>query len=735
MESRPPLHDVWPLRRRHFNRLFAVVYSLAILTLFYHHVLKLLQSNSTLSSFFINIPLFVADIILSYMWSTLQAYRMNPLNRKVFPENLEKYLAREDFPAIDIFICTADPFKEPPINVVNTALSVMAYDYPSQKLSVYVSDDGGSELTMFAFMEAAKFGKIWLPFCRENNIMDRCPDAYFKTNCVLGGDALEIKMMYESMKMKVEKSVEVGKVSDDYISTSSGENRRHVLSKYWGKDFTRQNHPPIIQVLSSCNKDVDISNEAMPNLVYVSREKSKATPHNFKAGALNTLLRVSASMTNAPIILTLDCDMYSNDPFTPQRALCYISDKSTRPNLGYVQFPQLYHGLNKADIYGCDYKRSFQVNPVGMDGLAGPCYFGTCCFFNRRVFFGGPSSYVQPEIPELSPDLIVDKPVNDREILSLAHHVAGCSYEYKTNWGSRMGFRYGSLVEDYYTGYRLQCEGWQSIFCDPTRPAFLGDVPISLIDALSQNRRWCVGFLEVTFSKYSPVTFGIRSMGILMGQSYAHYAFWPIWSIPITIYAFLPSLALLNGIPILPKVHEPWFFLYVFMFLGAYAQDCLDFILTKGTFRRWWSDQRMWLVRGVSSQLFAVVEYISRYIGVDTHGYNLTSKVTDNEQSKRYEEGKFEFGVPSPMFVSLATATILNLIAFLIGTVHMFRERSLNNLFFQVLIAGFGVLNSLPFYEAMVMRSDSGKMPTKITIISTLSVVGIYGVTSFVLRT
>lgn len=120
---------------------------------------------------------------------------MNPVRREVFPENLEKVLDRKDFPAVDIFICTADPYKEPPINVVNTALSVMAYDYPAEKLSVYVSDDGGSEMSMFAFMEAAKFGKIWLPFCRENNITERCPDVYFTSNHhALSANTLEIKV-------------------------------------------------------------------------------------------------------------------------------------------------------------------------------------------------------------------------------------------------------------------------------------------------------------------------------------------------------------------------------------------------------------------------------------------------------------------------------------------------------------------------------------------------------------
>jgi cellulose synthase/poly-beta-1,6-N-acetylglucosamine synthase-like glycosyltransferase len=118
-----------------------------------------------------------------------------------------------------------------------------------------------------------------------------------------------------------------------------------------------------------------------------------------------------------------------------------------------------------------------------------------------------------------------------------------------------MGFRYGSLVEDYYTGYRLQCEGWKSIFCNPKRAAFLGDAPITLIDLLNQQKRWAIGLLEVVFSKFSPLTFGIRSMGLLMGLAYAHIGMWAFWSIPITIYAFLPQLALLNGISIFPTVY------------------------------------------------------------------------------------------------------------------------------------------------------------------------------------
>ncbi|GAU13522.1 hypothetical protein TSUD_128190 [Trifolium subterraneum] len=75
----------------------------------------------------------------------------------------------------------ADPEIEPPIMVINTVLSVMAYDYPTEKLSVYLSDDGGSEITFYALLEASNFAKNWIPFCKRYKIEPRSPAAYFNT--------------------------------------------------------------------------------------------------------------------------------------------------------------------------------------------------------------------------------------------------------------------------------------------------------------------------------------------------------------------------------------------------------------------------------------------------------------------------------------------------------------------------------------------------------------------------
>lgn len=89
---------------------------------------------------------------------------------------------QKDLPGVDIFVCTADPKLEPPLLVINTVLSVMAYDYPPEKLSVYLSDDGGSELTFFALLQAVHFAKYWLPFCRRFHIRPRSPAAFFSAN-------------------------------------------------------------------------------------------------------------------------------------------------------------------------------------------------------------------------------------------------------------------------------------------------------------------------------------------------------------------------------------------------------------------------------------------------------------------------------------------------------------------------------------------------------------------------
>lgn len=178
-ESSSSLHSLKVMYgRKLLNRIFSSVYGFAIIALFYHHLFTL----TALPLRGLSIFMLVSDFILAFMWFTSQSFFINPVTRQQFPEKLKQWVDDKDFPAIDVFICTADPFKEPPLTTVNTVLSVLAYDYPTEKLSVYVSDDGGSKLILFALMEAAGFARSWVPYCRENKIEQRCPEEYFRRN-------------------------------------------------------------------------------------------------------------------------------------------------------------------------------------------------------------------------------------------------------------------------------------------------------------------------------------------------------------------------------------------------------------------------------------------------------------------------------------------------------------------------------------------------------------------------
>lgn len=82
-----------------------------------------------------------------------QLPKLCPINRTtdlaVLREKFEDGYAggRSDLPGIDVFVSTADPDKEPPLITANT---ILAADYPVDKLACYVSDDGGALLTFEA---------------------------------------------------------------------------------------------------------------------------------------------------------------------------------------------------------------------------------------------------------------------------------------------------------------------------------------------------------------------------------------------------------------------------------------------------------------------------------------------------------------------------------------------------------------------------------------------------------
>lgn len=683
------------------------------------------------------ILIFVAELGFSYSWILDQALRWWPVQRTVFPKRLSKRF-QSNLPPVDIFICTADPFKEPPLTVINTVLSALAVDYPMGKLSCYVSDDGGSPLTFYALLEASRFAKIWIPFCDKYSIQDRCPEVYFSNPSALENvnlsfmtDWKHVNKMYFELKDRINNVMEMGSVPPD-------KQNEHQGFKDWVSGSSRRDHPSIVQILLEKGEDRDIDGNDLPDLIYVSREKRPGILHHYKAGALNVLLRVSGVMSNAPFILTLDCDMYTNNPEALRQAMCFFLDPKTGDQFGFVQFPQVLHGITKNDIYGNSLRASAEIDFKGQDGIDGPFFVGTGCIHRREALCGterrqSSSNYHKAASTFVCAEETVAKDkASSSKMLKDARELANCTYEDNTLWGKEFGMIYGCAVEDILSGFVIQCKGWRSIYCNPRRSAFLGCAPNNLIDTLTQHKRWAVGHLQLFVSKFCPYIYGIHRIQIAQRMCYSCYPLWSLSSMHKLCYGLIPGLCMLRGISLFPKLSSSCFFLFALLAISAYGYSLFEYIWIVGSLNRWWNEQRMWMIKGVSAYLFALIEFAGKMIGVSEVGFEVTNKVVDSEAAKRYEAEIFEFGVASPLFVPPATLVVINLIAVMGGLARILREgySAFECMTLQLILCSFIVINGYPILEAMFLRKDKGRIPTSITIFSTLVAASVCSVAS-----
>ncbi|KAG5570416.1 hypothetical protein H5410_060182 [Solanum commersonii] len=240
------------------------------------------------------ICMFLAELCFGFYWIITQSLHWNVIY--TYPYKNKLFLRyEENLPDVDIFVCIADPIMEPPTMVINTILSVISYNYPTQKLSVYLSDDGGSQYTFYALLEASQFSKYWILFCKRFNEEPTSPAAYFQhdasnlndkvfaqewsntkyTHGLVEGSLIlyiefwhdnlmchfEFKLtnesylsssklmcnflqkLYEDMKSRIEASIENGSIPNEIKA-------QHKGFSEWNTKVTKQDHHSIVQIIT-----------------------------------------------------------------------------------------------------------------------------------------------------------------------------------------------------------------------------------------------------------------------------------------------------------------------------------------------------------------------------------------------------------------------------------------------------------------------------------------------------
>ncbi|XP_020963492.1 cellulose synthase-like protein E1 [Arachis ipaensis] len=677
-EESHPLFETRRAKGIFIHRIFSFSMFLGILFIWVYRV-SYMPRKSSEDGKWVWVGMFLCELWFGLYWLMRLSLRWNPVFRQPFSHTLSQRYDDDKLPGVDIFVCTADPKIEPPMMVINTVLSVMAYDYPTHKLSVYLSDDGGSDITFYALLEASNFAKHWLPFCKKFNVEPRSPAAYFKSisstaysdDSINSKELVIIKKLYEDMESRIENAGKSGEVPEEIRS----KNKRF---SQWDSFSSRRDHDAIIQVC--------------------------------------LFIRVSSIISNGKIILNVDCDMYSNNAQSLKEALCFLIDEEKGHEIAFVQTPQGFENLTKNDIYGGALRVIYEWEFPGMDGFGGPMYIGSGCFHKRDTLCGRKFNDQESLKHWNGEDINNDQSITKTSLHLLEEKskaLLSCTYENNTLWGKEMGLLYGCAVEDVITGLAIQCRGWKSVYYNPKRKAFLGVSPTTLPEALVQHKRWSEGGFQILLSKYSAAwcAYGLISPGLQI--TYCFYNLWVLNCLPTLYYSIFPSLCLLKGISLFPQMSSPWFIPYAYVTLGENTQCLLEFLWSEGTIKGYWNDLRMWLYKRTSSYLFALIDTIFKSLGFSSLDFVISAKVAEENVSQRYKKEIMEFGNSSPMLTLLATLALFNLFC-LVGALFKGGLGMLMVLPLQVLLSVVLVLINLPLYEGLFLRKDKGRFPTSV---------------------
>ncbi|XP_059661886.1 cellulose synthase-like protein H1 isoform X1 [Cornus florida] len=627
---------------------------------------------------------FFCELFFTFVWILTLTTKWNQVDFITHPERLKQWAA--ELPPVDIFVTTADPALEPPIITVNTVLSLLALDYPANKLACYVSDDGASPLTFFALIEASKFAKLWVPFCNKYKVQIRAPFRYFsrKTESLAHDTSMEFQQEWKKMKDAYK---QLSQKVEDAATRSLPCDLTGDFAVFSNIEGT--NHQTIIKVILE-NHD----SNRLPHLVYISREKHPKHPHHFKAGAMNVLTRVSGVMTNAPFMLNVDCDMFVNNSQIILHAMClHIGIKNER-DCAFVQCPQHFYDAPKDDPFGNQLTVMHEYIGSGTSGIQGPFYGGTGCFHRRKVIYG--LSPDEKEINGKLSDEYLEKRfgnskafnksatqiflgLNGKSYTQLDHStslmeaackVSSCVYEHGTSWGTQVGWLYGSTTEDILTGLTIHGKGWRSALFNPKPDAFLGCAPSSWPSSMIQQKRWATGLLEILISPRSPLIATLT--GKLQFRQWMAYMWilgWPLRSIPELCYAVLPAFSIITNSHFLPKVQESAILIPVSIFVIYNLYTLSEYLQIGLSIREWWNNQRMWRVNAMSAWLFGMLSVILKLLGLSETVFEVTQKEQTSGDDDNNVPANAEWYTynESPIFIPGTTILMVHLMALAIG--------------------------------------------------------------------
>ncbi|KAJ4828857.1 hypothetical protein Tsubulata_044332 [Turnera subulata] len=238
---------------------------------------------------------------------------------------------------------------------------------------------------------------------------------------------------------------------------------------------------------------------------------------------------------------------------------------------------------------------------------------------------------------------------------------------------------------------------------------------------LIQGTRWSSGFTDIGLSRFSPIICGTQRMSFLQSSCYAQTCFFPLFYC-LSLWAFgtIPQLCLLNGIPLYPQVWSPFFFVFLFIFLSDLLKHLYEVLRTGDSVGKLVYEQRLWMMKSVSVHTFGCLDSIMKRLGVREASFLPTNKAKDDEKTKLYQMGKFDFQTPTVFLVPMVSVIILNLTSFAVGMTRIMVAGTWDKMFVQLLLACYILTMNYAIIEGMMLRQDKGRIASPVILLSTL---------------
>ncbi|OMO69773.1 Cellulose synthase [Corchorus capsularis] len=380
-----------------------IILRLIILCFFLHYRI----TNPVPNAYALWLISVICEIWFAISWILDQFPKWLPVNRETYLDRLALRYDREGEPsqlaAVDIFVSTVDPLKEPPLVTANTVLSILAVDYPVDKVSCYVSDDGAAMLTFEALSETSEFARKWVPFCKKYNIEPRAPEWYFaqkidylkdKVQTSFVKDRRAMKREYEEFKVRINGLVaKAQKVPEEGWIMQDG--------TPWPGNNTRD-HPGMIQInlrgLDGIQGPVYVGTGCVFNRTALYGYEPPLKPKHRKVGLLSSLCGGSRKKSSKASKKGSDKKK---------------SGKNVDPTVPIFSLEDIEEGVEGA---GFDDEKSLLMSQMSLEKR-----FGQSAVFVASTLMenGGVPQSATPET-----------------LLKEAIHVISCGYEDKSDWGS-----------------------------------------------------------------------------------------------------------------------------------------------------------------------------------------------------------------------------------------------------------------------------------------------------------